>query len=195
MVAATTPEAACYRPSGTHHYRRIRSCRLRRFSSSGRPRRGRLRSALCVAEYAAEKGSLFSMCQPRVGVLPASTSFSMVRWSLRSHADRYLKRCFRLETPPHVGEMARLLGLDAPELTLRFRAENGISPSGYLKAARIARADGGCPAMLVIRAGRGDGSARKDSRPARRYSGLYASYSFSARDASCRCWRSDIGQG
>lgn len=56
---------------------------------------------------------------------------------LRQLADEYVMDCFRHETPPHVNELARNLGLAAPDFSNLFVMLLGERPSVYFKRCRI----------------------------------------------------------
>lgn len=79
------------------------------------------------------------------GVIPSFRHTCMVtpksaHGDLRTAADRYLTDCFTYETPPHINELAAIIGLSATALTRAFKSQEGVALSGYLRAARVARA-------------------------------------------------------
>jgi len=60
--------------------------------------------------------------------------------SLRDAAQKYLQACFSRETAPRASELAQNMGLTPSALTNVFKAVLGVTPSEYLKNARIAEA-------------------------------------------------------
>ena len=59
---------------------------------------------------------------------------------LISAANVYLRACFAQQTPPHVGELASLIGLTLPQLSAAYLSQCGERPSVYLKRAQLERA-------------------------------------------------------
>lgn len=62
------------------------------------------------------------------------------RRPLRDAADRYLADCFAGETPPHVNEFAREVGLPPRSLGRRFSTEAGTTVGAYFRNGRLSRA-------------------------------------------------------
>lgn len=60
---------------------------------------------------------------------------------LRETVDRYLQRCFAAEETPRVSELAEQLGVTREKLSREFAAEQGLSPSAYLKRSQIVHAE------------------------------------------------------
>jgi AraC-like DNA-binding protein len=52
-------------------------------------------------------------------------------------AERYLRECFRSESPPRAGELATRLGLSPVQLTRAFTQGVGMRPAHYLKARQL----------------------------------------------------------
>lgn len=50
---------------------------------------------------------------------------------------RYLRDCFRSETPPRASELAALLGMTPVQLSRAFRQCVGVPPSRFLKSHQI----------------------------------------------------------
>lgn len=61
--------------------------------------------------------------------------------ALRAAAETYLSHCFETQSPPHVSELAAILGLTLRQLSDAFLAEVGERPAAYLKRRQIARAE------------------------------------------------------
>ena len=59
---------------------------------------------------------------------------------LRAAADAYLESCFAAMTPPRISELALRLDMTPTTLARAFARETGGSLSGYLKTARVRRA-------------------------------------------------------
>lgn len=55
-------------------------------------------------------------------------------------AEAYLARCFELQSPPHVSELAASLGVTVKQLSDAFFSETGERPATYLKRRQIDRA-------------------------------------------------------
>ena len=51
---------------------------------------------------------------------------------------RYLRDCFRAESPPRVKELAARLGMSPLQLYRAFTRTTGMSPARYLKSRQIA---------------------------------------------------------
>lgn len=56
---------------------------------------------------------------------------------LLREANKYLRRSFKAESPPHVAEFARLLGLTPSALSRRFSSLAGTSASTYFKDQQV----------------------------------------------------------
>lgn len=53
---------------------------------------------------------------------------------------RYLRECFRDQSPPRVKELAARLGMSPLQLHRAFRQTTGLSPSRYFKSRQVALA-------------------------------------------------------
>ncbi len=60
--------------------------------------------------------------------------------NLRRNADAYLYACLREESPPHVGELARQLGMARFTLARQFFTQYGVELSAYFKHQQLAEA-------------------------------------------------------
>jgi AraC-like DNA-binding protein len=54
---------------------------------------------------------------------------------------KYLAWCFRRGTPPHVGELARMLGMTPSRFQRHFKRICGENPSRVLKRLQVRRAE------------------------------------------------------
>ena len=59
------------------------------------------------------------------------------RAALAAQTGRYLRDCFRAESPPRASELAARLGMSPVQLSRAFAANVGVSPSRYLKTGQI----------------------------------------------------------
>jgi AraC-like DNA-binding protein len=50
---------------------------------------------------------------------------------------RYLRHCFRTETPPRASELAARLGMSPVQLSRAFAGALGVPPSLYLKGRQV----------------------------------------------------------